>query len=297
MCNRWHILGAGAIGTLWAANLAAAGSSVTLLLRDQHRLDQFRQIEGVLRDGELFPVDAELTADSGSIQQLLITTKSTDTQSAFNSIKNRLTPGAHIVVLQNGMGSQQWVTDQSPDTEVAWASTTDGAWIKSPFSVKHAGKGVTHIGSPTTHLKWLNNLQGGFLNVEIDRDIAASLWRKLAINCAINPLTAVHHCKNGELITTPKLMDEMTALCAEVEAVANALNIPLFEAPLIDQASQVARLTAENYSSMLQDMKHGRTTEIDHITGYLCNLAAELGIKTPINSHYLSKIKKMQNRS
>jgi 2-dehydropantoate 2-reductase len=295
MKQRWYILGAGSIGCLWACHLIKAGYPVTLILRDQKKLNTFAQSKGIILADEHFSVEAEIANNPSPIHQLLITTKSTDTEIAFNSVKSRLANNTKVVVLQNGLGSQEWIKSQLPQGEVVWASTTDGAWMKSPFHLVHAGKGVTRIGSPSIQYPWIASLKHGLLSVQLDEDIAATLWRKLAINCAINPLTAVYNCRNGDLVKKPDYLATMATICKEVESVAQAEGIELFDGPLIEQACHVAELTAENYSSMLQDIRHNRTTEISHITGYLCRLAKHHNLQVPSNSFYLNKIKKMHD--
>ncbi|MCP4594982.1 2-dehydropantoate 2-reductase [Neptuniibacter sp.] len=294
MKKRWHILGAGAIGNLWACHLTSAGFPVTLILRSQDKLNSFSDQHGIKLKEELYLADAELADSPYPIEQLLITTKSTDTKTAFNSIRTRISSHARVIVLQNGMGTQQWVREQLPSAEVVWASTTDGAWLKQPFDLVHAGQGYTRMGIPDQECYWLEELGNGFLKIELDDDIAKTLWRKLAINCAINPLSAHFQCKNGELINNPNYLVEMAAICREVEAVTSAAGIKLFDGPLIEHACQVAELTAENYSSMMQDVKHGRSTEISSITGYLCKLAEQHNISIPVNQKYLKKIQELQ---
>lgn len=291
MKDRWYILGAGAIGNLWASNLIAAGFPVSLILRNQAKLERFNASQGLYLDNCAYEVQAELADLSTPIKQLLITTKSIDTRTAFTTIKHRLSDNARVIVLQNGMGSQQWLKEQIPSAEVVWASTTDGAWLESEFCVVRAGRGITKVGSTDQPLTWINQLSQGFLNVENDTDIATTLWRKLAINCAINPLTAIYRCQNGGLVKNPNYLNEMALICSEVEQVANALDIELFETPLIAQACQVAELTATNYSSMLQDVKHNRITEVEQITGYLCAQAAKLNIPVEVNQFYLEQVK------
>lgn len=295
MRARWHILGAGAIGCLWAANLKASGADVSLILRDTQKLNTFNHTQGVLLQSTHYAVDAELPDNPSTIHQLLLTTKSIDTVSAINSIRHRLAENARIIVLQNGLGPQQWVHGQFTQADVAWASTTDGAWVKSPFEVVLAGKGITKIGKPTGVIDWLEPLGAGFLNIEIDDDIENTLWLKLAINCAINPLTAIYGCKNGELIKNPDYFTDLLELCHEIEAVANAADITLFDDPLIEHVTQVATLTAENFSSMMQDVKHQRLTEIETITGFLCDKAHDLKIAVPKNTALYEKIKSIES--
>lgn len=293
MNTAWHILGAGSIGNLWACHLVSAGFPVTLVLRNQAKLDLYNQQKGILLKDKLYTAGAELADAEGTISQLLITTKAPSTQEAFNSIRHRIAASARVIVLQNGMGTQQWIKEQLPDADVVWASTTDGAWLREPFHLVHAGEGYTRLGNPDKDSYWLEELGRGFLKIEMDVEIERTLWCKLAINCAINPLTACFQCQNGELIKNPDYLSEMAQICHEVEAVASAAGIKLFKGPLIEHACDVAELTSENYSSMMQDVRNGRPTEIEAITGYLCKLADQYAVQTPTNSRYLAKIKKM----
>ena len=295
MKSTWHVLGAGAIGCLWAVHLKKAGFPVRLILRNPARLEVFQQISGITLDGELYSVEAETAASQTPIDQLLITTKSIDTQAALNSIRPRLLKSARIIVLQNGLGPQQWVCEQFPKADIVWGSTTDGAWLKAPFELIHAGQGITKLGSPQGTAAWLNQLQTGLLQVEIDHQIETTLWQKLAINCAINPLTALKQCQNGELARNPEYLTEMTQLCHEIEQVSAAAGLQLFQQPLIEQACRVAELTGDNYSSMLQDIRHQRKTEIEHISGYLCSIAQKLGIPVPANQKIYTAIKQLQD--
>ena len=295
MRSTWHVLGAGAIGCLWAAHLQSAGFPVTLILRNTSRLDTFIEKAGITLDKQLFTVNAETATCSDPIKQLLVTTKSIDTQIAMETVRHRLAPDARIIVLQNGLGPQQWVCEQFPEADVVWGSTTDGAWLQSPFELVHAGQGITKLGSPECEVNWLESLGAGFLKIEIDDQIEKTLWRKLAINCAINPLTAIKQCQNGELARNPDYLAEMAELCHEVEQVAIAAGVSLFKEPLVEHACQVAELTSKNYSSMMQDIRHQRTTEIEYITGYLCKTAETVNVPVPANQKIYAAVKKLQD--
>jgi hypothetical protein len=94
------------------------------------------------------------------------------------------------------------------------------------------------------------------------------MWRKLAVNCTINALTAVHGCPNGALLEPGAAGDEFAALCAETATVLEALGQHAIAAELPATAAEVARRTATNRSSMLQDALARRRTEIDYINGF-----------------------------
>lgn len=300
MAVHWHILGAGAIGCLWAAHLAKAGHQVTLILRTHKTLEQFRQHSSVTLEHasvtERFPVDAQLADANEPIHNLLITTKAYDTEGAVNTVSARLSTESQTVILQNGMGAQQSAAEQLTPKNVWAASTTDGAWLKSPFHVVFAGQGITRVGPLSLEHQSDRPVRPNAMTpcdpmqVIADADIEISLWRKLVINCAINPLTALYDCRNGELVSDSDKYQHMTALCEEMEILCNAKNLTLFDTPIIEQAAAVATATGANYSSMLQDVRQQRRTELDFITGFLLRIAAEEGIDLPHNRSLYAKL-------
>ena len=135
--------------------------------------------------------------------------------------------------------------------------------------------------------------------------------RKLVTNAVINPLTALMGCRNGELTRLPPTSKTMHQICWEASLVyaaemrrestlwledmqsrgvdAKAATLPSLPKSLTtecleEEVVRVAQLTKNNVSSMLQDVRRGKTTEIDYINGYLINLGRELGVRTPVNS-------------
>lgn len=114
-------------------------------------------------------------------------------------------------------------------------------------------------------------------------DALSLIWGKLVINSAINPLTALLRVKNGELLERPAARAMMGQLARETAQVAAAENILLpFQDP-VGAAEDVARKTAANQSSMLQDVLRGATTEIDAICGAVVKAAEKHKLTAPAN--------------
>ncbi|MEH6651851.1 MAG: 2-dehydropantoate 2-reductase [Motiliproteus sp.] len=288
--ERWHILGAGSIGLLWGVHLSLKDTSVRFIVRTPQRLAEFSKPLAI--SGKTAPVtlqlSAELANEDMSISRLLVTTKSYDCLDAVKSISHRLTEDCVIVLMQNGLGQHQQVSKLLPGHTVYAATTTEGAYRQAATQLTHAGSGESWIGpiNSNARLRGKDDLNSLFelpLKAAYDQDINQWLWQKLAINAAINGLTAKHGCCNGELASNPLYFREMEQLCREVEKVTQTSGQLLFAQPLIEHAQKIAEATSTNYSSMLQDVRNGRRTEIDFINGFICRQAAQQGIDVPYN--------------
>ncbi|SDO98795.1 putative 2-dehydropantoate 2-reductase [Pseudomonas jinjuensis] len=277
----WYILGAGSLGSLWAARLARAGQPVRLLLRDRQRLDAYRARGGItlVEDGResLYPIPAETADQSGPIRRLLLASKAYDAETAAASVAARLQPGAELVLLQNGLGSQQAVARHLPRARCLYASSTEGAFRDGDFRVVFAGKGQTWLGDERQGPApaWLEELHAAGIPVEWSTDILERLWRKLAMNCAINPLTVLHQCRNGELAGHA---EEVSALCDELGKLLHACGYPQAAEQLHGEVERVIAATAANFSSMYQDVAQERRTEIAYLLGHACREGERLGL-------------------
>lgn len=294
----WYILGAGAIGSLWAALAQRANGAPVMLLRDEQRLADYQSREGLIVEwaagAEVLPVAAETaTSSRAPIHQLLICTKAQDTLGALSACAPRLTKDCTVVLLQNGMGVAEQIQQHYPQLRLLQATTTEGVFRPADFHIVHAGRGETRLGmipgistGDEDHAREIAcRLSFPPIEVNYDADMQSVLWRKLAINCAINPLTVIYRCRNGELLDNPAALQQMHAIVDEVLAVARQVGVKMDD-ELHQQVMAVAKATALNRSSMLQDIEAGRCTEIEHISGYLWRKAEEVGEKTP-HSHAL----------
>ncbi|WP_269619545.1 ketopantoate reductase family protein [Zhongshania sp. BJYM1] len=305
-----YILGAGAIGSLWGAYGYQAGADIRLILRNQQTVNDYQQHGGIhlisAHQTLVSPVPADYPQSiSTPIQNLLITTKAPQTMDALSAIKPHIAEQAVFLLLQNGLGIADQIRQEFPSVTVLQGSTTEGCYRQSGFEFVHAGHGHTFIGatggSGIRDFNALDQLAASLsfppLNVNISNDIDAVLWRKLAVNCAINPLTVIHHCRNGELLHKPKALAQMRQIVDEILAVSVALNRTHWLTNLHEYVENVAKTTADNRSSMLQDIEAGRETEIDAITGYLCQLAEQHNINVPLNQEILAEIKRLSREA
>ena len=294
MSNTWHILGPGAIGSLFACHLQQAGFQVYLIGRKPETREQHIELRepAAIRHFSFPP-----TTPEQPVKQLLITVKAHQTAAALQTIQHRLSSDTIMVLMQNGMGAWQALQAEQPDSHIVLATTTEGANRPAPGVVVHAGQGDTFVGSlgpegqqaaATVRQAW----SATQLSVNEDPHILPRLWQKLAINCAINPLTALYDCPNGALLDNPAALEQMQQVCDEVEQVMG-LALDQQTSGLFELAKTIAAKTANNISSMLQDVRKQQPTEIDHITGYLLSEAQRQGVECPRNEWLFKQVKSM----
>lgn len=300
--ERIGIVGPGAIGLMHAINMAQSGLSVTLL---DHRKSRARRLSGGIAlqkpatEGQTEIVRLQVPCRASHLVKepfdlLIFTVKSQSTLKAVEGAKHLITPETVLVSLQNGLGNVEILQQQQRPELVLAAVTTSGATLLDEHTVIERGLGTITIGSPAGNESLAEQLAGLFsgaqLPAEAVADIWPVIWRKLAVNCAVNPLTALLDVANGLLLDAPTrhLMGEVAL---EVGEVAKAIGIDIEPKSLPRAVEEVCRLTEHNISSMLQDLREGVNTEVDQLNGAVARAAEKVGMKAPLNMALAALVK------
>jgi len=136
-------------------------------------------------------------------------------------------------------------------------------------------------------------LNGAGLASRITSAPLKHVWAKLFVNVGINGLTALLRCPNGQLLDSAETRERMTLAVREAEAVARASGISIDEDPLV-ATFRVCKATRNNISSMHQDIRNRRRTEIDAINGAVVAAGRKLGIPTPVNAELVRQVKELE---
>lgn len=284
------VIGPGALGCLFAACLARQGDhEVWLLDRDSKRA-AFLHEKGLLFDEgerrERIPVNATSNpADIGTADLFLLCVKSYAVQGCLPVLKKLAQPENLVLALQNGIGHLELM--QREGRFLCWAVgiTSQGATLIAPGHVRHGGHGLTRLGFIRAASDHGNErlhaaasaFAGAGIETVLSNEILVDVWAKLLVNVGINALTAIYDCPNGRLLEIPEALDKQKAAVLEAAAVARGLGISVPGDP-VAMTREVCRATAGNISSMLQDVRNRRQTEIADINGAIAEKAAELGI-------------------
>jgi len=282
------IVGTGALACLFAARLTQAGHPVTMLGTWKEGLEAIRQngvqLVDANRNETTFKVQAtDDPQECVGTKHAIVLVKAWQTERAAYQLAECITDDGLALTLQNGLGNYETLTRILGLTRVALGSTTTGATLFGPGLVRAGGEGVISLGQNQALGPLEAALKSANFNVKVVEDAIALIWGKLVINAAINPLTALLKIPNGELLERPSAREMLRALAREAAQVANAEDIVLPFADPVAAVEEVARKTAANSSSMLQDVLRGAPTEIDAICGAIVKTAEKHNISVPVN--------------
>lgn len=280
------------MGCLFGARLSPH-ADLTLIGHWQEQLAALRnaRLRLLYPDGSEDLADVFATDDVSSVAPVdvaIIATKSVKTDEAAQGAALILKPDGLAITLQNGLGNLDILARHVGQGRATLGVTTLGAAVQSPGLIKSGGLGATHLATRPEIDGRVRELAAVFeqaeLPVEVTGDVSSLVWGKLAVNCAINPLTALIRVPNGVLVEHHWTLETMREAAREVAAVAAAQGIalPFDDAPA--RAEEVARATAVNRSSMLQDVLRQVPTEIDTMCGAVSQIGARVGVATPANT-------------
>ncbi|KAF3482334.1 2-dehydropantoate 2-reductase [Arthroderma uncinatum] len=284
------------------------------LVREEQTLREYERTDA---QGRHIPADEEL------IEHLIVTVKTTQVENALKSVQHRLTRDSSVLFLTNGLGVLEEVNEKIwPEEEsrpnYLFGITSHGLYRSGLFETTHAGVGTTTIGvvrnnnaqppqsipgeaasdKPTLApssaylLKTLTQAPELACISTNATDLLQLQLEKLAINCVINPLTLLMDCQNGDTLYNYNISRVQRLLLIEISAVICALpelqGVPGIQARFAPErlrtlAVSVARRTAENTSSMLQDSRIGKETEVAYMNGYIVRRGEEVGVRCALN--------------
>jgi 2-dehydropantoate 2-reductase len=273
------VVGPGALGCLFAARLVQGGVKTHLVDYDPKRAERLAK-SGITveHQGESFTVQPAVSTKIPAGQDLiLVLTKSHST----NDLK--LPPETPVLTLQNGLGNVEMLCALAGSSARVLAGTTaEAATLLGEGHTRHVAPGITRLGAWTSCATSAarDALAAAGFEVAITESPGQLLWEKLAISAAINPLTAILNVSNGQLLQNKETRQLMRDLVVEAVKVA-ATEGYRFEQSLVEIAEDVCETTSENISSMLQDIRAGKRTEIEAISGEVLRRAQIASLPTP----------------
>ncbi|MBL8076073.1 MAG: 2-dehydropantoate 2-reductase [Nitrospira sp.] len=294
------MVGAGSVGGFFGARLARTNPNVSFLLRPK-TLAAVKQNGLTIRSaGGTFTVRPRAAADVRELPRpdlIVLGVKAYDLDEVLNQIEPVLTDQTVILTLQNGIDTEDRLLARLQRDCVIGGVAYIYSKIAEPGVIDHYKKGAVAIGEFMGYesdrlLRVRDVFAAADIPCHLSKDIRRSKWEKMCWNCVFNPITVLIDDHVAKALDHPEMTGVIRQIVGEVAAISAALKVPLPP----DMPERVVKATQEIrdiHTSMYDDWKAGRRTEIDSLNGFIVQKGRELGIPTPVNEALTAMIKTM----
>lgn len=293
------ILGLGAIGTIYAVKLNEIANISVLV--DKSRIDRYKA-NGIIFNSKRYDFNLVLDTDSGFCADLIIVaTKSINFSQTADMIKNYVGKNTIILSLLNGITSENVLAQKYGQDKVLPAFFIGHSSMRIGNSVSFDGVGKVVFGEvDNSYSQKVQSLEKFFnsanLDYRISKDITTELWQKLIVNIGVNQALAIYKKTFGALKDeNNKVRLFAINLMSEAIEVANAIGIKDSDKFLQYTLDYIATVPSNCKPSMLQDIEHGKPTEIESFAGEILRLGKENNIQTPYNTKVFNALTSYNN--
>jgi 2-dehydropantoate 2-reductase len=298
------IVGCGAVGSLFAANLAQLDDvEVWAYDLSQSHVSAINS-KGLRLSGAGDVLShPRATADAGELPPCdfgIVATKAMHTSAAIAATAHAFADGC-VATVQNGLGNEEAIAEHV--ARVIRGTTFPAGKILAPGHVQWDVKGDTTLGpfepnpAPFPEIERLADActRSGMPTAAV-HDARGPQWRKVIFNASTNPIGALTGLTHGRVCERPDLRKLVSGLVDEGKAVAAAQGIELDADPeaLIDHAAK-PEVAYDHKASMLQDVEAHRTTEIDYLNGGIVRVGREHDVPTPLNQAIWALVKGVED--
>lgn len=305
------IVGAGALGRLLGAYLSQGGQEIFFIEPDSNVVAAINS-KGIgvasreSRDAHLLQYYPAHTVTHGrEIKQcdlLFMTVKSYHTHVATHQITHLVGPDSPLITLQNGLGHLEIIEKICDPANIISGFTNMAGTALGPGEVMNDGIGKTYLGSQQKNntdrlTKICAMLNDSGIRAEEVTDIVSRRWNRVLVHAAINPVSALLHCRNSQLLDNMHSLSLMKRLVDEGRDIAGAKGINLGDVDHYEMLFAACRDRADHLSPMLQDIINGRKTEVDALNGILCRYGRQTGVSADTHITIYELIKSLEKET
>ena len=293
------MVGAGAVGGFFGARLAQVHPHVSFLGRPR-TADVIKRNGLTIRSTSLgtFTVHPRVTADPKELSSsdlIILGVKAYDLDEASRQIESIVAEETTILTLQNGVTCEETLIQRFGRERVLGGVAFIYSKIIEPGIIEHYKRGTVLVGEimghETPRLHHVVDLfERAGVPCQVSEDIRKAKWDKMCWNCVFNPLTVLIDDRVSEALDHLEIASMISTIVSEVSAVAMAHRIPLDD-DIAEKVIQWSQEIRDIHTSMYDDWKAGRPTEIDFLNGYIARKGKEFGIATPLNGALAAVVK------
>lgn len=297
------VIGAGAMGSIYGGRLSL-NNEVFLVDNNKAVVDTINQNGLILEEGgkdnKYSPKAVASTEGLETADLIILFVKALYSRSALEANKRVIGPDTYVMTLQNGSGHEDILSEFVPKERIIIGTTEDNGAVLSPGHIRHGGKGNTNVGMLVNDTEgFLPKLKEAFdscgFNVKIHDNIQQLIWNKLFVNVAFSAVTGVLKSDMGFIAKCDNAMNLSKMLLHEAVTVAHALGLEADEGKLLDEIKSVSENSPNGVTSICADLRAGRKTEVDTISGSVVRAAKKCGVDVPCHEFIVNLIHAMES--
>ena len=298
------VIGAGAMGSIYGGHLSLH-NDVTLIDTNPKVIETVQQnglkIEENGQENIYRPSAAVRCEGMEPVDLIILFVKALYSKAALSGNRNLIGPNTYVMTLQNGSGHEDILGEFVPQDHIIIGTTEDNGAVLGFGHIRHGGVGNTNVGMLTEDKEnFLNKLKESFdscgFNVRIHPNIQQLIWDKLFTNVSLSAVTAVLQVNIGYIAANEYAWQMTMALLHEAVETAHALGLEADEEKLAEKIRATSVGSPEGVTSICADIRAGRKTEVDTISGSVVRAAHKAGVPVPVHEFVVNTIHALEGR-
>jgi 2-dehydropantoate 2-reductase len=299
------VLGSGAMGGLYSSYLSR-GNEVTVIDVNQALVDKVNSdgLEVQEPDGtsNVFHPHAVLSTEGMEpVDLVIVFVKAMFSEGALNTNKGIIGPDTYLMTLQNGSGHEDLLGKFVPQEHIIIGTTQHNASVAGLGITKHGGSGITHMGCVTGDVSRLQKFADAFnacgLEADVSDGVQKMIWNKMFTNVSASALTGALQVPLGYISANEHAWSMCCTLIREAVDVAAALGMDFDYDEKVAEVKGVCDRSPEGLTSIYADLKNGRRSEVDTISGSVVRAGRKVGVPTPSHEFLVEMIHAMEGKS
>ncbi len=299
------VIGAGAMGSIYGGHLS--------LHNEVYIIDVNKQVvETINWDGlsideanttnRYYPKAACDSSQIGPVDLVILFVKSTVSRLALDANKSLIGRETRLMTLQNGAGHEELLSEYVPHSHIIIGTTEDNGAVLAPGHVRRGGTGNTNIGVlPRESADFTEIIKENFdrcgFSVKIHDNIRQLIWEKLFTNVSLSVLTGVLQVDMGYIAADPYAWKLARRLIHEAIQTAGTMGLTFDEETVAEKVRLTSVNNPDGCTSIRADLRDGRKTEVDYISGAVVRAARKQNMPLPYHECMVAMVHAMEGKA
>lgn len=301
---RIAVIGAGAMGSIYGGHLSL-NNEVYLVDTAAQVVEQINR-EGlkVEEEGETrvyHPTAVTTTEGMEPVDLVILFVKSLFSRAALSANSAIIGPDTYVMTLQNGSGHEDIIAEYVKEDHIIIGTTNDNGAVLGLGHVRRGGEGETNIGmaaggTPEFLQTLKETLDGCGFRTTVCENIQQLVWNKLFTNVSLSAVTGILQVDIGYIAGNAHAWEMTTALIREAAAVAKGLGLEADEEAIIAKVKKTSEMSPKGCTSIRADLRDGRKTEVDTISGSVVRAAKKCGVPAPLHTFVVEMVHALEEK-